>query len=231
MVGRREYLFIRFSLFVALLLYGGDLAQLPHSLSDLNEFRTKILDPAVFARAQTGSVQWSRLVDIGTNYRNSAKGAEFEARLDPGNPIGALGYFHMCRVRPCTFSGGLNIQNPIKGRPIFHITRAVYSVSSESFSPTPSLAADGISPETPVCLTAAFSPFGSKYGQGGLAVAILVLVAMSKAKADWGKFPLKSALAESSRKLAKFVVDNALMLAVRVENGFPDGPIQSLWFE
>ena len=96
----------------------------PPSLADLNDFRTKIPDPAVYTWVQTGSDQWSRLVDIGAIYRNSVKGKAFEARREPGVPDGESSeYFHMCRVGPCTFPGGRNSQNPIKGRPIVHITR------------------------------------------------------------------------------------------------------------
>ena len=92
----------------------------PPCLADLGEFRTKILDPAVYTGAQAGYYQWSRLVEIGTAYRNSVKGTAFEAKRDPGGPDGgAMEYFHMCRASPCTFSGGQNSQNPIKGRQSF----------------------------------------------------------------------------------------------------------------
>ena len=58
----------------------------PPSLADLNEFRNRILDPAVYTWIQTGSDEWSRLTEIGTVYRNSLKGTAFEAKRDPGPP-------------------------------------------------------------------------------------------------------------------------------------------------
>ena len=126
---------------------------------------------------------------------------------------------------------GQNSQNPIKGRPIVHITRAAYSDSLESCPPAPALVADDISPETPASLTAAVAPFESKYWKGGISSAILDSAATSKEKADCAKFSLKSALSESSIGMAKFVIDNALIVSVSVENGFADGPARSLWFK
>ena len=75
------------------------------------------------------------------------------------------------------------------------------------------------------------SPASTKYWKGGLAVAILAAATAPKAKSDWGKLSIKATIAESSGSLAKFAIDNVVMVAVSVENGFVDGLSQSLWFE
>ena len=106
----------RYLSFVRLFLHGGVLPKLhPPSLEELDGFRNKLLDPAVYTWVQIGSDQWFRLVEIGPIYRNSVKGAAYEARLEPGTPAGAMGYFHMCRLGPCTFTGGSESQLPVKG--------------------------------------------------------------------------------------------------------------------
>ena len=72
---------------------------------ELTEFRAEIFEPSVFTWAQTGADQWFRSVEIGTDYENSAEGAAFEARRDPGNPKGDMEYFRMCHMDPFTFPG------------------------------------------------------------------------------------------------------------------------------
>ena len=115
----------------------------PPPLAELNEFRTKILDPAVFTCVKLGTEDWYRLTEIGTVYRNSIKGTAFEAQREPSGPAGpVMEYFHMCRLSPCNFSGGSKGQNPIKGRPILHITGVAYSDSAEVVSPIHALVAD-----------------------------------------------------------------------------------------
>ena len=79
----------------------------PPSLAELSEFRTKLLDPAVYTWVKLGSDEWFRLTEIGIVYRNPLNGTAFEARREPGGPAGTgHEYFHMCRHYPCSFSGG-----------------------------------------------------------------------------------------------------------------------------
>ena len=206
----------------------------PPSLAELNEFRTKILDPAVFTWVKLGNEDWYRLTEIGTVYRNSIKGTAFEAQRDPIGPDGpVMEYFHMCRLPPCTFTGGSKSQNPVQGRPILHITGVAYSDSADVVSATPALVAD-VPADIPVVESVsetswASVPFRSRYWKGGLALGVLLFGAASKAKSQWGQISVRTMLTETSRTMAKFVSDNVILAAVSFENGFFDGFSTSLW--
>ena len=179
----------------------------------------------------TGSDQWFRLVEIGTIYRNSVKGTAFEARREPGTPAGTMEYFHMCRISPCTFTGGTKSQIPINGRPITHIAKVAYSDSLDAVAPPPALDPNPMGVAGKDASNVAPRPSGSKYIKGGLAVFILPMAVSSKVKSQWGNLSVKAWQTDSAWRLPKFAVDNAVMVGVSVENGFADGLSQSLWYE
>ena len=162
-------------------------------LSDLDEFSAKIPDPEVYTWAQTGSEQRPRLVEIGTVYRNSANGTAFEAKREPGGPGGgSMEYFRMCRANPCTFTGGQNSQDPVKGRPIVHITGVAYSDSADAVLPPVALVGDAEVPVPSDLEPVGIAPTSTKYWKGGLAAVIFVVDSSSKAKSDWGKLSIEA---------------------------------------
>ena len=208
----------------------------PPSLAELTEFRNRILDPSVYTWVKIGSDQWGRPTEIGTIYRNSANGAAFEAKRDPGSPDGMMEYFRMCRISPFTFPGGQNSRNPINGRPILHITRVAYSDSLESFADAPVLRPNATIPvpDAPVDIgpkTEAMRPFNSKYCTGVLAAVIVVAAVANKAKSDWGKLSLRTMIADASQKTSKFLAGNLIVMGVSLENGSIECTGESLWFE
>ena len=163
--------------------------------------------------------------------------------MNLGAPLGPVMNIFTCVVIIRVPSrGGQNSQNPIKGRPILHITGAAYSDSIESIRPAPALVADEFPPamETGDATDATVinesrhistAPSRLKYWKGGIAVGVLVMGAAAKVKEELGQFSLKTLLTESSKNVVRFITDNVLMVAMSCENGFFEGFTSSLWPE
>ena len=75
-----------------------------------------------------GSVEWHKLVHVGTVHRAAKLGMCFEASRTAPLAAGLreLGFYHVCRTRPSTFMGGPKSSNS-KGLPAFRVGAFAFS--------------------------------------------------------------------------------------------------------